>query len=61
MQKPSKSGWLLPPDQDPKPRAITVAGAPDEVLEMYASTKPLRRRGPCLPEKDSEESKPEAK
>jgi len=61
MEKPVKSGWLLPPDQDPTPRAITVANLPDDVAEMYANSKPLRRRGPCLPEEPSQEPKPESK
>jgi len=61
MPKPVKSGWVLPLDQDPTPRAITVANVPDEVAKMYANSKPLRRRGPCLPVEPPEEQKPEEK
>jgi hypothetical protein len=58
MQKPVKSGWLLPLDQDSELRAITVSQLPDEVALQYANSKPLRRRGPCLPEQPAEQPKP---
>jgi hypothetical protein len=59
VEKPVKSGWLLPFDQDPTPRAITVADLPEDVAKLYASSKPLRRRGPCLPVEPEVDRKPD--